>query len=76
VTFDITVKEVGEPVLPEVDADFAKALGIEDGDLVKMRAEIEENLKREVKKRLQAQDHGSGDGCAARRPTRSRCRAH
>jgi trigger factor len=24
VTFEITVKEVGEPVLPEVDADFAK----------------------------------------------------
>jgi trigger factor len=58
VTFDITVKEVGEPVLPALDADFAKALGIEDGDLVKMRAEIEENLKREVKKRLQAKSYG------------------
>ena len=46
--------EVGDPVLPEVDADFAKGLGVEDGDLVKMRAEIEGNLKREVKKRLQA----------------------
>lgn len=54
VTFDITVKEVREPVLPEVDADFAKALGVEDGDAVKMRAEVETNLKREVKKRLQA----------------------
>jgi trigger factor len=59
VTFDITVKEVGEPVLPALDADFAKALGIEDGDLVKMRAEIEENLKREVKKRLQARVTGN-----------------
>jgi trigger factor len=54
VSFEITVKEVGDPVLPEVDADFAKGLGVEDGDLVKMRAEIEGNLKREVKKRLQA----------------------
>lgn len=54
VTFDISVKEVGEPVLPEVDADFARALGVEDGDLVKMRAEIEDNLKREVRNRLQA----------------------
>jgi trigger factor len=54
VTFELTVKEVGEAVLPEVDADFAKALGVEDGDLVKMRAEIEDNLRREVKKRLQA----------------------
>jgi trigger factor len=33
VTFEITVKEVGEPILPEVDADFAKALGVEDGDV-------------------------------------------
>lgn len=54
VTFDVTVKGVFEPVLPEVDADFAKALGVADGDSVKMRLEIETNLKREVKKRLQA----------------------
>jgi len=54
VTFDITVKEVREPVLPEVDADFAQALGVEDGDVAKMRGEIEANLRREVKKRLQS----------------------
>jgi len=54
VTFDITVKEVREAILPEVDADFAKALGVDDGDIDKMRAEIENNLKREVKKRLQS----------------------
>ena len=54
VTFDITVKEVREAILPEIDADFAKALGVEDGDTDKMRAEIETNLKREVKKRLQS----------------------
>lgn len=53
VTFDISVKEVNESTLPEVDADFAKALGVEDGDVTKMRTEIETNLKREVKKRLQ-----------------------
>lgn len=58
VTFEITVKEVSEPILPEVDADFAKALGVNDGDLVKMRAEIEGNLKREVKKRLQSKITG------------------
>jgi trigger factor len=54
VTFDITVKSVSEPVLPEVDAEFSKALGVEDGDIAKMRLEIETNLRREVKKRLQA----------------------
>ncbi len=53
VTFEVTLKEVKEPVMPEIDDAFAKALGIGDGDVVKMRAEIEANLKREVKKRLQ-----------------------
>ena len=53
VSFEITVKEVREAILPEVDAEFAKGLGVADGDLTKMRAEIETNLKREVKKRLQ-----------------------
>jgi trigger factor len=53
VTFELKVKEVREAILPEIDADFAKSLGVEDGDLAKMNAEIEANLKREVKKRLQ-----------------------
>ena len=54
VSFEVTAKEVREAILPEIDAEFAKALGVEDGDVDKMRAEIETNLKREVKKRLQS----------------------
>ncbi len=54
VSFELTVKEVGEPILPAIDGDFALALGIADGDLEKMRSEIETNLRREVKRRLQA----------------------
>jgi len=54
VTFDITVKQVSEPILPEIDAEFAKSLGIADGDTEKMRSEIETNLKREVKSRLKS----------------------
>ena len=49
--FEITVEEVLEPRLPEIDAEFAKSLGIGDGDLEKMRAEIRANLEREVKRR-------------------------
>ena len=54
VSFEIKVKEVRESILPEIDAEFAKTLGVGDGDVDKMRAEIETNLKREVKKRLQS----------------------
>jgi trigger factor len=53
VQFDITVKQVQAPVLPELDAEFATSMGIADGDVAKMRAEIEANLKREVKRRIE-----------------------
>lgn len=52
VSFTVQVKTVEEPRLPEVDADFARDLGIADGDLERMRTEIRANLEREVKKRL------------------------
>jgi len=52
--FTITMQKVEWPHLPEIDAEFAKSLGIADGDLVKMRAEIKENLEREAKRRTQS----------------------
>jgi trigger factor len=52
--FDVTVKRVAEPVLPEVDADFARALGIADGDIRKMREDVKANLEREVRRRKDA----------------------
>lgn len=53
VQFEITVKQVQAPKLPDIDAEFAKGMGIADGDVTKMRAEIESNLKREVKRRIE-----------------------
>lgn len=53
VQFEITVKQVQAPKLPELDAEFATGMGIADGDVSKMRAEIETNLKREVKRRIE-----------------------
>lgn len=54
VSFDVSVKGVEAPQLPAVDADFAKSLGIADGDVAKMRAEIRSNLENEVNKRIKA----------------------
>ncbi|MDZ4255593.1 MAG: trigger factor [Sulfuritalea sp.] len=51
-TFEVTVKKVEQPKLPELDAEFARSLGVEDGDLVKMRAEVKANVEREVNKRI------------------------
>jgi trigger factor len=52
--FAVTVKKVQQPVLPAIDAEFAQSLGIADGDLAKMRAEVRANLEREVGARLKS----------------------
>ena len=53
-SFELSVKLVEEPHLPELDAEFARSLGVADGDLAKMRAEVRANIEREVRKRTQA----------------------
>jgi trigger factor len=53
-TFSVTVTQVEEGVLPPVDAEFAKRLGIADGDVGKMRTEVKANVEREVRKRIDA----------------------
>lgn len=52
--FQISVKQVDSPQLPELDAEFAKSLGVADGDVDKMRSDIRGNVEREVKKRVDA----------------------
>lgn len=50
--FTISLKNVAEAVLPEVNADFAESLGIANGDIDKMREEINKNVSREIKRRV------------------------
>lgn len=52
--FEMHVKKVESPRVPEIDADFARQLGVADGDVDKMRVEVRANLEREVRKRLLA----------------------
>jgi len=47
VQFEISLKKVEEPVLPEVNDELAKKLGI-DGGMEKMRQEIRDNMNREM----------------------------
>ena len=54
VQFEMSVKKVEAARVPEIDADFARQLGVADGDVDKMRVEVRSNLEREVKKRLLA----------------------
>lgn len=59
VNFEVTVKQVQQPVLPPIDAEFARSLGVTDGDTAKMRAEINNNLQRELASRLKARTKDS-----------------
>lgn len=54
--FTLTMKKLEAAQLPAVDSDFAKALGIADGDIEKLKADIRKNLEREVKFRLTARN--------------------
>jgi trigger factor len=57
-TFTLQVKKVEEPKLPALDAEFARQLGVADGDLQKMRVEVRANVEREVKKRVESRLKG------------------
>ena len=57
--FTITLKKLEWAHMPEVDAEFAKTLGVDDGDLSKMRADIKTNLEREVGGRTKAKTKDS-----------------
>ena len=52
VNFTVTLHGVEAPHLPEIDAEFVKAVGIPDGDVSKLDGEIRKNLTREVSRRL------------------------
>ncbi len=56
--FVVQVTKVEAPSLPELDAEFARRLGVADGDLAKMRAEVKANVEREVAKRIEARLKG------------------
>lgn len=50
--FDVTIKEVGEPEIPDLDDEFAAAFGIESGGIEQLRKEVRENLERERDDRI------------------------
>lgn len=50
--FTVEVKKIEWAHLPEVNEEFAKALGVKDGSVEKLREDIKTNLQREVKNRL------------------------
>jgi len=54
--FMVTMKKIEAQHLPEVDDAFAKTLGIADGTVAGLRADVRKNLEREVKFRVLARN--------------------
>jgi len=52
--FDIVVHKTEGPVLPTVDADFAKLFGVEEGGIEALRSEVSTNMTRELTQAVKA----------------------
>jgi trigger factor len=57
--FEITLLTVEERVLPPLDADFVRSVGIADGNVEVLRAEVLSNVEREVGARLRSRTRAS-----------------
>jgi trigger factor len=52
--FSVTVKAVDESQLPEVDDEFCRAFGVEEGGIEALRAEVRDNMERELEQAVRA----------------------
>ncbi len=48
--FTLSVNKIEAPELPEINADFALAFGVEDGNIANLRQAISANMERELEK--------------------------
>lgn len=51
-SFDIKVHEVRESALPEFDEEMVKSFGIDDGTVASLREDVQKNMTRELKQRV------------------------
>ena len=52
--FSLTVHSVAQPILPEIDAEFARKFGIASGSVDELRSEVAANLRLELKRKIEA----------------------
>ncbi len=52
--FDIVVHKTEGPILPEIDEEFAKLFGIEEGGVEALRVEVSKNMARELSQAVKA----------------------
>jgi trigger factor len=52
--FAVTVHKVEERQLPELNDEFAKIYGVEEGGIERLRSEVQENMERELNEAIKA----------------------
>ncbi len=65
--FQAAVRKVEESSLPEVDAAFCEAFGVSEGGVEALRAEVRENMERELAQAVQSRLKAQVMDAAARR---------
>lgn len=50
--FTLKVKQVSEPVLPELDADLIKSFGVESGEIEDFRKDVKANMEKELANKI------------------------
>ena len=54
VHFEVKVNTVEEPVLPEIDDEFATGFGVKEGGIEKLKSEIRDNMQRELEEGIRS----------------------
>lgn len=54
VKFDVKANAVEEAKLPEINEEFCRNLGIEDGNMEKLRSEVRDNMQREMEEKIKS----------------------
>lgn len=57
--FDITVHSISTKVLPEIDEDFVKSFGIEDGTEESLTAEIKDSMVKELERAVESKNRAA-----------------
>ena len=52
VDFDLTVNHLEKEILPDLDKEFVKEFGVVDGDIEKLKEDVERNMQRELSHKI------------------------
>lgn len=58
-TFDVTIHSISTKQLPEIDEEFIKSFGIEDGTEESLNSEIKDSMEKELKRTVESKNRNA-----------------